>query len=315
MGAAITRDGRVAGKLDHFSTFGTLHCVPVEDPDQEGCREPVADLCSDCPGIHVGWSLDQCVQSGSKTLWFVDRDEDTVDDWCEYDLAYEFRPQLVFMPDCNWDAGLNRMGGEYFFAASISRGSVKFPQRGAVRLIYMPAYYHDCGLGAEDEEAFDRPHSGDSEFIIIDLGFDKGTNHWLTSAVFLSAHCEEITGAKCQEWPPSAFLWVAERVGAPFVYVAERKHANYPSVGECLWFERCSSSGPTYRYPIWTSANIGQGLAQLVNCTQGLSSRGMKDPGVGECLWTSSRFNGWQAEVVGGGSKGYTTRPGRYGGF
>jgi hypothetical protein len=39
-----------------------------------------------------------------------------------------------------------------------------------VRIAYLPAYYRDCG----DSYA----HDGDSEFIVLNVGYKSETRHW-----------------------------------------------------------------------------------------------------------------------------------------
>ena len=67
------------------------------------------DPCPACEGLFIaGWSEEACLSYGG---W--DPDADGVNNGCENALAAAFAPQLIMMHDCNWDYGLNRMGGEY----------------------------------------------------------------------------------------------------------------------------------------------------------------------------------------------------------
>lgn len=101
------------------------------------------DLCPTCDGLFLGWGNVHCYQTP-----FWDPDNDGVDNACENALAAAFAPELIFTVDCDWDYGLNRMGGEYYFAAQIKSKAVGV----VVRIAFLPAYY--MGLwrsGAADQ--------------------------------------------------------------------------------------------------------------------------------------------------------------------
>jgi hypothetical protein len=111
----VADDGRLVFEVDHFSFF-SAYCVLAEDPDQDevACRYPVGDTNPSGTGLYLGWSYTQCVLSSA--MWFEDDDQDGVDDFCEEDLAWAFRPEMQFSTDCDWDFSLNRMGGDYYWA-------------------------------------------------------------------------------------------------------------------------------------------------------------------------------------------------------
>jgi hypothetical protein len=313
----------IKAEVHHFSLFAVIPCVPVE-PGQEGCREPVPDYCPSCQGLWVnGWSYQQC--TGGGPAWFIDQDYDGMDDTCESDLIQAFRPLMHFMMDCNWDHGNGRMGGEYYWAAQ--------PVSDRIRLVYLPAYYHDCG-GAGSSG-----HSGDSEFVAFDVIFDDVANHWVLTRGFYSAHCGT-------DWPfstncrwyndPLDFEWLTGHWGGPVsVYVSHGKHANYPNQARCYNAISQDNCAPAYsdRYPmvlIWDGlqtvfANIGSRSHPFVNVTAAASGSSMTHPLVVERLWGTRpqgtgyadciilghpfevcTFNGWQLNW-------YGSRPPPYG--
>ncbi len=221
-----------------MSVFG---CPPdPEGPIRAESSYPclLDDADPNAPGVFTTWSEDMCLWPS----WWFDEDQDGVDDSCERATAAAFAPMLVFASrDCNWDHGLDRMGGEYYYAVEARLDDQQVPWRWVLRVAYLMAYYHDCGTASSVEwmEWFDNPHTGDSEFIILDVSYDTTSHHWRTERVFLSAHCgspfipEEFS--KCKWWSPQEIqYWVDQRVlGAPYVWVARSKHANYTAENVC----------------------------------------------------------------------------------
>jgi len=67
-----------------------------------------------------------------------DADADGLGDACELALARAFAPTLIVRSGgCNWDADAERLAGGYFHAVQ--------PVDSLVRIVYMPAYFRDCG--------------------------------------------------------------------------------------------------------------------------------------------------------------------------
>lgn len=108
---ACTADRRVAGP-----TFSLEDCdIEPEGPAMEGGSLPcmLDDADPSAPGLFTTWSEEMCVYPSP----FNDADGDGVEDSCERATAAAFAPMLIFSSqDCNWDHGLNRMGGEYYYA-------------------------------------------------------------------------------------------------------------------------------------------------------------------------------------------------------
>jgi hypothetical protein len=154
-----------------FSTLDECGPPPTEDPYP------------DSAGIWIyGWEPNECFNIS----W--DIDNDGVHNGCENAMAAAFAPEMIFTTRCDWDAALSRMGGEYYFAVQLAKTQVY----GSLRIAYLPAYYWDCG-GIHEVCQFPfvscGGHPGDSEFILVDITYDFGTQHWETDQVFLSAHC------------------------------------------------------------------------------------------------------------------------------
>lgn len=268
-----------------------------------GCATPARAPLSGSEGLAIGWNQAVCFQAATDT------DSDGVDDNCELAVAAAFAPLLVVNPSgCNWDTTVKppRLGGGYLFAV----------QRvgDAVRVAYLPAYFRDCGwsgvkcaLPGVDCEG----HAGDSEMIALDIVVD-GAERWRTTRVFLSAHCFGRTGASCRWYEAdqfAEFAWYMGRTaGAPVVWVAEGRQANYPSRRACdaghHAIDTCDRHTLAYRFPIYGNAqNIGsaQRPAAADGCMRAADMplrSALTGPGT-ECFWTERAFRGWQ-EADGG---------------
>lgn len=180
-----------------------------------------------------------------------DADRDGMDDSCEQYLAQRFTPAMSYSPyDCN-------SGGEPYWAAKY------FPNHGnVVRIIYMPAYYVDCGTSNQTisciaasifEDALyvaeglagvlvghlpiapENPcngHNGDGEFVVEEVNYDEDTSHWVLTYAFLSAHWTDKTDASAGVGP-NALQFPEVSQGYPLIWVSEGKHANYVSRDAC----------------------------------------------------------------------------------
>jgi len=284
------------------------------------------DACPTCDGVFVfGWDDASCFWSISS--W--DPDGDFVDNGCENALARALAPELISARDCNYDYSLKRQGGEYYFAAQRVTDDDGFP---LIRIAYLPAYYLDCGTPRDQLSAcldflglsFCDGHTGDSEFIIVDARFDHASQHWVTRRVFLSAHCGEITGGACGWRSPGEFQWVnGQALGAPVVWVAEGKHANYPTASACndgaLSMDECRYNTARHRIPVmYGQQNVGSRAQPLRDCVTPFWNSTMTASWAVECLWarnTRSTFDGWQGYTGKGGSPLYGSHLATYAGF
>jgi hypothetical protein len=252
-----------------------------------------------------------------------DVDRDGMSDGCELRLAQRFSPMMAVAPS-TYDCAPTI---EPYWAAKY------FPSHSSiVRIAYLLAYRRDCGdtgigsailaLLAQSitlngfinnvTQSFglkistDDPgdgHSGDSEFVMIDIRFDSGSQHWVLASVEFSAHFGTSAdgtarwGAKYIEYPDGVQL------GLPRVWAAKNKHANYVSREQCnagrgplgAVHDNCDPNIPSsYRLTVGSLRNVGSRHANLINpgtCVP--SSQPSFYPGT-ECFWKpGDHFNGW----------------------
>ncbi len=264
------------------------------------------------PGLALEWTPSACAAPAA------DADGDGLGDACETGLARAFAPLLrIDRRDCSWMAGEAepRLGGGYLFAAQ--------PVEGGVRLAYLPAYYRDCGWsGPVCRLRGPRctAHAGDSEVVLVDVA-PGADGRWTTTGVFLSAHCFGRSAGRCRWYRGralDAFAWADGRArGAPVVWVARGKHANYPSRASCdrgHWLQdTCDRNDARARFPVLSARqNVGSRLRPAPapgGCVAAealpLGARGA-DAGTRECIWSpTSAFRGWQAVPDGADPTGY----------
>jgi hypothetical protein len=268
-------------------------------------------------GISAAWTPQTC------RAVLIDRDGDGLDDACELALAQAFAPELmVDRRDCSWDGRQEsgRLAGGYLFAVQGASAPA------TLRIAYLPAYFRDCGWQGRPcalRSAGCSAHAGDSEIIVIDASFDAPTRRWLAAAVFLSAHCLGRADGRCRWYERDElryFSWAGGvHQGAPRVWVAKGKHANYPSARECdtghWYYDSCDGNDARYRFPIAsTMQNIGSRRMPLprgdsipAGCIRAdaLPLRRSADP---ECFWTpEANFRGWQQAADDAGASAYAT--------
>jgi hypothetical protein len=269
------------------------------------------DLCPTCDGLFVfGWGDVHCYLTPA---W--DPDNDGVDNGCENALAAAFAPQLIMMHDCNWDysvgtPGVGRMGGEYFFAVERKQGQSGF----VVRIAYLVSDYWDCGVPVQRIHicrltSLCDGHTGDSEFIIVDVAYEAASAHWVAQQIFLSAHCLTVADGDCRWWDRSRFSWAdGRRYGAPIVWVSEGKHANYYSQAKCdgggaMGFDTCEFNNGSHVFPVvYSQQNIGSRSTPLRDCAGPFWGSQETNPQALECMWSTtirSRFDGWQGYASG----------------
>ncbi|HEX2189846.1 MAG TPA: hypothetical protein VHG51_13145, partial [Longimicrobiaceae bacterium] len=204
-------------------------------------------------GLRVAWTPAECAGAAEPAR---DLDRDGVADRCEHELAAAFAPLLVVDErECGWDPGLRRLGGEYLYAVQ------RRPSGGGMRIVYMPAYYRDCGWTLPVcivTRWICRGHAGDSEAAVVDVAFDPAARRWTAERVFLSAHCHGRSAGRCR-WYEGAelerFAWAdGPPRGAPVVWVAHGKHGGYPTAAECdtgHWgYDGGRANRMAYRFPV-----------------------------------------------------------------
>lgn len=236
-----------------------------------------------------------------------DADADGLSDACELGLADAFAPTLIARSGgCNWDANAQRLAGGYFYAVQ--------PVESVVRIVYMPAYFRDCGwAGVKCVVPWldCSSHNGDSEAIAIDVQRDHRDNPWRAIGIFLSAHCFGRSGGDCRWYRGDELAGFAWDSSAPIVWVAEGRQANYRSQAACdgghYSVDTCDHHDARYRFPIERDRNIGSAARPTTagGCVDGsaLESDRVAADAI-ECFWRADTpFRGWQQE--GAGATGY----------
>lgn len=232
----------------------------------------------------------------------TDRDNDQIQDSCEFAIASRLAPML------NIGNNDNRPARQPYWAAS---RHPDYPDK--IQVIYAIAYLADGG-----DWAFQlTDHQGDSEFIITEVKNVAGST-WGITDVTLSAHfgAEEGVDPLYQSGADSYYWDDLEWPGVPYprIWASLGKHANYRSNSVCDsggWgFDDCSGAYIGTQIPALPSRNVGNyynrpagsrsTLTQLVNCT---TFEELPYPAfiygsyrVGdECLWntTPDGFAGW----------------------
>lgn len=175
----------------------------------------------------------------------VDRDQDGVDDTCEYELAIAFRPQLMLM----WDDCDTRR--EAHFAV---RQKNSLDWGGVIYIFYALSYVYDCGPPFWCPSAYPdcNPHLGDSEWIILEVGPSPSgsSGPWALKYGTLSAHWrspnDQTAGYEASDLEDADN---SPGYGAPRIWVAQNKHGNYRTQGSCDgsgWFniDNCDRPQP-----------------------------------------------------------------------
>jgi hypothetical protein len=304
---------------------------PVETPTGiEGVGDEVV---SEMPRLCVEGCLDEDPDSlaagyffpGTENQWEhcasgdIDQDSDGLDDDCEYLLAVAFRPLLsVGIGD-----DVNR---EPRWAAKWLNDEA---ETYTVRIAYLPSYWVDLGLPTGPiltaclalGGGFQcGNHAGDSEWISLDVKYYAALQHWVLVDAYFSAHEWHVPFKLLADttlvtdspednggggWFPAAMQYPDKKGGYPRVYVADRKHANYPSDAYCdshggivhdqrTNYDNCDSQRTTMRLEVPSDGNIGSRGTPFINCV--LTTRS-DHPSYGsgrtECYWTVKKFAGW----------------------
>ena len=232
-----------------------------------------------------GYSLATCYPAGGVGDPSLDADSDGVVDQCEFELATIFAPFLQSDGrDCN-------TGREPYWAAKYEVSPID--NRPVIKIFYAISYYLDCGSpNPTCGYPVCYPHSGDSEFIIVELRA-SGTV-WQVARASLSSHFNvdgndpiDTYAGENLEYDGSAFL------GRPYIWVALDKHANYRSQAACdagqYYFDTCDYPGPSAVIEVLANANLGRD-GDPANVNVG-SREGY--PGI-EYYWSENlSFRGW----------------------
>lgn len=209
-----------------------------------------------------------------------DPDADGIQDGCEAELAYMYRPYLQF------NRGDIYKSREPHWAAK--RGS----EPNQVRVFYAYAYHYDDGAPFWFDEV--GAHAGDSEFLVFTLFYWSGK--WHFDKAFLSAHYHKYG------WDSSSTrdAGVFQYPGAgprPKIWIARTKHANYHSQSKCdegaNYFDTCDSPYDTLEEfvvaPQYNLGNNESGRRLLLD----IPSRVLMNGAV-ENFWEAQEFRGWR---------------------
>lgn len=322
---------------------------PEECHPGETGGEPM-DTFPDRPGIWLGTTVTPKACLSRTGAGINDSDLDGIDERCEYQLASVFAPSLNLAP-ANYDCD---PGKEPYWAAKW------FPDQNdgvttngtTVRVIYLLSYYRDCGsnnlfggilkyfspalnfnntpylphvgkilFGTDDPNA---SHSGDSEFITLDLVYSYVYHHWYVSNMLTSAHYHEgsFDGSRRTYFQSTPGIeWATGHAGGvPTVWVSKQKHANYISRFYCndnrgyggVAADNCDPNVTTGELiPVYYNRNIGSAKVNFISPLTCVGSQAPTfHPGT-ECFWRPSTdespnaFNGWVQYAYGEQSTAY----------
>ena len=297
-------------RLSNPSTSGTMGgtfgprfatppgCDPELDPN---CCPTWADYCEPDPGqgpAPVGGG--GATLSPDKTYYYCmgvtstltpasDRDNDRVQDDCEFDIASSLAPLL-------WQSLNDEAPGKQSYW-SLGRNP---DSSWIIQIFYALAWFDDAG----DPTFGITSHHGDSEFIILYVR-NSTTSVWGVVGATLSAHYGTEADATATytyddlEWPSG---------GHPGVWASWNKHANYRSQAVCdygpggiWWNDGCEGYYGGFFVGMYSDRNLGNyfnvpeasrnSATQLVNCTSSDHGPAM------ECFWSDSvTFGGWYAD-------------------
>ena len=243
------------------------------------------------PGLPLSETWATCTAATAAN----DTDRDGVTDACEQEVASAFGPYMNQPLNEIVPIGESMLPGEYYHGVNKLVGT---PQ--TLRLIFIPGYFWDLG------GLFDPAEPGDGEFFVIDVEFRDFSSRWYTVRAAMSQH---------GDWPwynVNQLEFKDNRVqGTPLVYVADRKHAHYPTDRDCdngadfLWdlgnWDACSGPRALFKYPVDPAFNIGSLTVDSGNQpARRYHPPGTFNPSATENMWGWD-FCGWQGCESSGG--------------
>lgn len=253
------------------------------------------------PGVFLSSAVTDANCFGTQ---YTDTDQDGLGDRCEYDIAAAFAPTMKYVQG-------DDVSRESYWAARPVGGT-------SVMVEYQLGYYYDlgtqenytaCKLFTVGELLTECDgHHGDSESITLTATYNESSQHWVLTQASLSRHKGYIVLSTGPNGYPSDLQYV-NRVGAdPIIWVANGKHANYPSQADCddggtrffpiylvFSFETCQGVHSTFRAEFGGQRNIGSDNIRLIDCVTS-ENPFYQSPTREECLWTGNRFYGWQLD-------------------
>jgi hypothetical protein len=269
-----------------------------------GCLDPDPDVTY--PGVFLSTAVTPAKCFANPTtgvMLYTDRDQDKVGDRCENDIA------AAFVPTFRHSASDN-VGHESYWAVN-RVGTTSY-----IRVLYMIGYYFDDGV----QEGYSGcklvslwqllgecdGHHGDSEHVAFTVYYHAKTGHWLIHSMHLSHHGGYLLGTRSSLPYPSGIQYTL--LGArPIIWVADGKHANYPSQAACdagtgggflvdaiFSFDTCEGNNGFFTLTAPGSRNVGSARVRLIDCVASTNQFYATNPK--ECFWSSARFIGWQLD-------------------
>lgn len=284
--------------------LASLESPPEESVERWSCYDPVDPHCQNelpsddpnptAPGYYLGseYSFSACTTENG----INDSDHDGLDDFCEYQLALAFRPELMMSP---YETALGR---EEYWAAGTIGSSV-------VVIVYMFGYYQDNGApGCQTGilgQGICGMHWGDNEFVNVYLEFDSTTQHWKLFGQFFSAHwstppCADLLYCDSSKWYFRNSLRFPDKAdGYAEVWVSRSKHANYPKQSSCNGggpggYDDCNGNISYGRFAVHPLRNVGSQSHPFINYTTSINNPYTR-PGP-EWFWEDIPFCGWSVD-------------------
>ncbi|MBC7791542.1 MAG: hypothetical protein H7Z74_16465 [Anaerolineae bacterium] len=227
----------------------------------------------------------------------TDEDNDGIRDDCEYQLAYQFRPQVARN---NHDESPEK---EPYWSVTRIDGTVT-----GIKIFYAFSFYRDEG----DHYLQTGSHHGDSEFVILEVKNNMDNSNyrmWQLDYATLSAHWNAGIADNTARYAFNDLEYPSGYRRRPRVWSSYNKHANYRSKAVCngVLNDECTTtfSGTVYDdLEVLSSANIGNQYNRtpdvpywIKNCV------GSRNPDFGlhgtECFWAIEEFAGWTPYYTG----------------
>jgi hypothetical protein len=272
--------------------------VPPEPDCKAGFCGGTSDPNPEAPGVFLGFAVtDETCFDSSQT----DHDQDDVSTFCEENLAAAFAPELKYYQ-------YDDVRREPYWVARRSGAN-------SVVIGYLLSYYQDgggqsylCTIPFPHYACL--PHIGDSEAIFLEVYYNISTEHWVLNAARYSQHGNyPVYGRDMGDSYPMALEYPEHPGSYPRAWVAQGKHANYPTRGACmsggtLGTDTCQEVNSSARVAAGGYLNLGSREVHTVwqDC---LASQSSAHPYYGsgrqECYWTNREFRGWYPDSVSGG--------------
>lgn len=273
----------------HRSTVG------VQPLCQLGCVQTDPD--PNAPGVFLGSGVTPTACRRTNTNLITDSDGDGLGDFCEIQLATNFAPELYY-------AYGDDVRREPYWAARFMDD-----EENEVAIAYLLSYYRDTGSKGS-VIGYDA-HNGDSEYIILYVYYDYESEHWVLEHAAYSQHTGYTVYMRgpSDAYPP-ALTYPSHPGLYPRSWVAEGKHANYATQGECnnggpLGNDTCVDNNTAARVEMASYWNVGSRSSHSIDCVASRNpSYEFYGAGRLECYWTTLNFRGWVPDSVGGKDSG-----------